>query len=71
LKLERNDKGSLARRKSGQKDKRKIISLTKGKHSKKRKGASPTTVMERRRKLLLEKSRRKRHLPAGVRGRKR
>lgn len=61
LKLDRNDKGSLARRKSGQAEKRKIITITTKK--------KPHRSMAARRLRLLRKmSKLKRHLPAGARG---
>ena len=63
LKLERNDKGSLARRKRGEAEKRKVISITTKKTSR-----TPLTMAEKRRALLRRKSKLKRHLPAGARG---
>ena len=65
LKLERNDKGSLARRKSGQSEKRKVISITAN-TTKKKPPTLKKAMAARRRSLLRRKSRLKRHLPSGA-----
>ena len=63
LKLERNDKGSLARRKKGEAEKRKVISITTKKVSN-----THLSMAEKRRALLRRKSKLKRHLPARSKG---